>query len=90
MVCYDMADPRRLARIFRLLKSNGIPLQYSVFLVHASSLEMDQLENKIKAIINPAEDDVRAYRIPLANRKVVLGHPLVPDGMLIGCGIDTL
>ncbi len=90
IVCYDMADRRRLARIFRLLKANGIPLQYSVFLVHASTLEMGQLEEKIRQLINHEEDDVRAYRIPQLSHKVVLGRPLVLEGVLIDCGVDTL
>jgi CRISPR-associated protein Cas2 len=90
IVCYDMADRRRLARIFKLLKTQGVPLQYSVFLVHASALEIEQLEEKILRLINREEDDVRAYRIPHLNQKVVLGHSLVPQGLLIDCGVDAL
>lgn len=90
IVCYDMTDRRRQTRIFKLLKANGIPLQYSVFLVHASALEMAQLEEKMGKLINRECDDVRAYRIPQLNQKVVLGHPMVPDGLLIDCGVDTL
>jgi CRISPR-associated protein Cas2 len=90
IVCYDMTDRRRLARIFKLLKGHGIPLQYSVFLVHASALEMEDLEEKICNLINRQEDDVRTYRIPQFNQKVVLGHSMVPQGLLIDCGVDTL
>lgn len=65
-------------------------LQYSVFLVHASALEMAQLEDKMRKLINRESDDLRAYRIPHLSQKVVLGHPLVPDGFLIDGGIESL
>ena len=89
IVCYDMADPRRLARIFKLLKAHGIPLQYSVFLIEASSQEMAQLEEKICQLINRTEDDVRVYRLPAGPHRVILGQPLIPAGILIDCGVDA-
>ena len=33
LVTYDIADPKRLSRLFRFMKKQGVPLQYSVFLV---------------------------------------------------------
>jgi CRISPR-associated protein Cas2 len=85
MVCYDIANPKRLARIFKLLKSHGVPIQYSVFLVRASVLEMQRIVAKIQTIICDTEDDVRAYQIPAKNCRVLLGQALLPD-VLIGCG----
>lgn len=32
LVTYDIVQPRNLGRVFRLLKKNGVPVQYSVFL----------------------------------------------------------
>ena len=37
LVTYDIADPRRLAQVFKRLKKEGIPVQYSVFAVDASA-----------------------------------------------------
>ena len=31
LVCYDIAEPRRLARVWRAVREFGVPLQYSVF-----------------------------------------------------------
>lgn len=84
IVCYDMADRKRLARIFKLLKSHGIPLQRSVFLIHTSSVGMEKLEIQINSLINPKEDDVRAYRLPQSGQKFVLGRPLILQDMLFG------
>ena len=31
LVCYDIADEKRLTRIYRLMKGRGLHIQYSVF-----------------------------------------------------------
>lgn len=41
LVTYDIADPKRLGRLFRYLKKQGVPVQYSVFLVDASAAKME-------------------------------------------------
>ena len=88
IVCYDMKDRKRLARIFKFLKSQGIPIQYSVFLVHASSIAITQLEDRLCNLIDRNEDDVRIYAIPKCSKTVIMGQPLVPDGVLFGEGIQ--
>ena len=89
IVCYDMAERRRLARVFKLLKGHGIPLQRSVFLVHASALSMAQLRTQLASLLDAKEDDVRAYRLPEGGYRMVLGQPLIPQGMLPGAGAET-
>lgn len=84
VACYDIAERKRLARLFKLLKSEGIPLQYSVFLLHASEHELALLEERIRNIIHPKEDDVRIYKVPSRNDIWMIGKPLVPDGVLLG------
>jgi len=86
IVCYDMKDPKRLRRIFKFLKSQGIPIQYSVFLVHASSGVLAQLEVRLCKLINRNEDDVRIYAIPKCSNTIIMGHALIPDGILLGDG----
>lgn len=84
VACYDIAERKRLTRLFKLLKSEGVPLQYSVFLLHASEHELALLEERVRTIIHPKEDDVRIYKVPSRHDIWTMGKPLVPDGVLLG------
>ena len=81
LVIYDIAHPRRLARVFRQLKKEGIPLQYSVFSVDASNAKMGVLMALIATMINAREDDVRAYRLPENGWRATLGSAMVPEDL---------
>lgn len=86
IVCYDMKEPKRLRRVFKFLKSHGIPIQYSVFLVHASSNAIARFEVQLCKLIDRNEDDVRIYAIPKGSDPIIMGHALIPDGVLLGDG----
>lgn len=83
LVAYDIAEPRRGARLLRLLKRHGVPLQYSVFAVHATGAQMHALMREINGLICPATDDVRAYRLPVGAHIRTLGAGCLPDGVLV-------
>ena len=80
LVTYDIAERRRLAQVFKMLKKAGVPVQYSVFSVGASAVTMGQLMVKITQIIHAKEDDVRAYRLPLHGWRAELGESMIPEG----------
>jgi CRISPR-associated protein Cas2 len=84
LVTYDIADPRRLGRLYRFMKKQGIPVQYSVFQVEASATEIGALMVKIAKMIHPDADDVRAYRVPEKTWQVTLGTSILPDDVLPG------
>jgi CRISPR-associated protein Cas2 len=81
IVTYDIREPRRLGRVHRYLKKKGLPIQYSVFLVPASDLEMNSLVGGLKKLIDDRCDDVRAYKLPERSDHVMLGHSLLPEGV---------
>lgn len=81
LVTYDIADPRRLARVFKKLKKNGVPVQYSVFSVDANTLQVKMLMAQLATLIHPTEDDVRAYRLPERGWRATLGAAILPDGL---------
>lgn len=84
LVTYDIADPKRLGRLFKFLKKQGVPVQYSVFLVEASAVKMGDLIVQIAKMINADADDVRAYRLPENAWKVTLGSGILPEDILPG------
>lgn len=86
LVTYDIADPKRLARLFKFLKKQGVPLQYSVFMVEASAVKMSSLVLQMKAMVDGKADDVRAYRLPENLWQVTLGASILPDDILPGGG----
>jgi len=47
LITYDIADKRRLGRVFRLLKKHGLPVQYSVFFVHSKAPQISALMQQL-------------------------------------------
>jgi CRISPR-associated endonuclease Cas2 len=63
MLCYDIADIRRLGKVHRIMKKHGIAAQRSVFFVQGTEKEMNQLLDLIGRELKPKEDDIRAYPV---------------------------
>lgn len=83
LVCYDIASPKRLGRVHRYLKKQGMPLQYSVFLVQETRESLDLLLDGLDGIINAREDDVRAYPVNGVPEYTALGRQQLPEGLLL-------
>lgn len=86
VVAYDIADPRRLARVHRFLKEHAYPVQYSVFLGTFSEPALNTLLEGLAKIIHPRKDDVRAYPLPTTPDIESLGRPVLPAGVVPGDG----
>lgn len=84
IVAYDIHGSRDRARVFKLLKSHGIPLQYSVFQVRGTQAMLCALMHRLSGLIRGATDDVRAYRVPVDTQWVQLGQTKLPQGVLPG------
>lgn len=84
LVAYDIVDKRDLARVFKLLKKNGVPVQYSVFYVCASATKMGNLIVQLAKLIDAKNDDIRAYRLPENGWQITLGAAILPEYLLIG------
>jgi CRISPR-associated protein Cas2 len=87
LLCYDIASPRRLGRVFRYMRGRGVHLQYSVFYCSWTWPQLQEVKGKIGKIIHPAQDDVRIYPLPSEPRVLCLGLGLrVPEGVDIFWG----
>lgn len=58
IVCYDVSDPKRLRRVFRIMRGFGDSMQYSVFACDLSPRERVVLEATLVDAIHPDEDRV--------------------------------
>jgi CRISPR-associated protein Cas2 len=84
LVCYDIAEPRRLARVWRAVREFGVPLQYSVFWARLDDIGLGTALGAIVTRIEPRRDDVRFYPMPENVQITGLGRDVVPVGVDLG------
>ncbi len=58
IVSYDIANPKRLRKVFKTLRNCGDHLQLSVFECQLSASDLLQLRDTLSEIINHAHDQV--------------------------------
>ena len=83
LICYDIADPKHVARLHRLIKGFAQPVQRSVSFFEGSRAQLVRRMHDIAALIDPRDDDVRAYPIPVSVRLHRLGRGTMPSGVLL-------
>ncbi|MEA3522725.1 MAG: CRISPR-associated endonuclease Cas2 [Campylobacterota bacterium] len=64
LICYDIANPKRLARVAKTLEKVSIRIQKSQFYsMDTTKEECINIVKKLEEIINNDEDDVRIYKV---------------------------
>jgi len=87
IVAYDIANPRRLVRIARIMKDYGRRVQKSVFEVDLTESRFQEMKRRAERTMNLGEDGVKYF--PLCGRcseiLVVLGQgaPTGGDGAVV-------
>ena len=84
IICYDIANPRRLGRIHRALKKQALAVQYSVFLFSGTDAQLQRCLDKLQALMDERYDDIRAYPLPQRGLHLVLGASALPEGIVLG------
>jgi CRISPR-associated protein Cas2 len=56
IVCYDIADAKRLRRVFKICRNYGNHLQFSVFECDLNASEKIELERKLSETMNLKQD----------------------------------
>jgi CRISPR-associated protein Cas2 len=69
IVCYDVSTQtpegrRRLRRVAKVCESTGQRVQKSVFECQVDQAKYEELQHRLLAEINPAEDNLRMYQLP--------------------------
>ena len=94
VVTYDISSPKRWRKIFKILKSYGKPVQYSVFECRLSKAQIKSMHAALAAILDDQDDRVHCY--PLCGqcdeRTIVLGYggrsEELPDAWIVSDAID--
>lgn len=58
IVTYDIADPSRLRKVFKLMKAYGEHLQFSVFRCDLTKMTLATMKAKLNELIHAQEDQV--------------------------------
>ncbi len=61
IVAYDIADPRRLAKVAKILKDYGERVQKSIFEVKVDDKMFSRMKARIEEVIKKEEDGVKYF-----------------------------
>lgn len=81
LACYDIAEPRRLVRVWRAVREFGVPVQYSVFWARLDAVGLNRALAAVARRIDPRADDVRFYPLPDNVQITGLGRDVLPLGI---------
>ena len=71
LVCYDVRDPKRYRRLFKIMKGSGESVQYSVFRCHLDDSETERLRWRLSEVMAPEDALLVIDLCPSCARKVV-------------------
>jgi len=66
IVAYDIADPKRLRKIAKIMKDYGVRVQKSIFEVAVTETSFREMRRRAEAILEPLVDGVKYF--PLCER----------------------
>lgn len=91
LLAHDIRDPTRLGRVWRYLRKEGVRLQYSVYLLTGTRVQIDKILQNLLQMIDEKADDVRIYPLTENTRIWGLGKQFNDDGnTLCDAFIDKL
>jgi CRISPR-associated protein Cas2 len=85
LVGYDIASPRRLRRVHHYLKRRAFPVQYSLFVALLDEPGLNRLLQELARLIDPRQDDVRAWPVPERAEPDYFGRGLA-EGIVLALG----
>ena len=82
LICYDIADEKRVGKIGKLVEKNAMRIQRSVyFYEQVTKEELTLLLEKVLVILDEEADDLRVYNI--RNKGLHFGEAIDLDNPLI-------
>lgn len=74
VLCFDVPDNRRRAKLVKCLRNYGARVQRSVFEAVLDHKKFTEMETGVMKIVNPGEDSFFAYHLCANCEKRVLRH----------------
>ena len=71
LVCYDVRDPKRYRRLFKIVKGAGEAVQYSVFRCRLDDGETERLRWRLAQVMAPEDSLLIVDLCPSCSRRVV-------------------
>jgi CRISPR-associated protein Cas2 len=82
LICYDIADEKRVGKIGKLIEKHALRVQRSVYLFdNATKEDLTQLVDKILPLLDKEVDDLRVYKI--IDKGIHLGEAVDLENPLI-------
>lgn len=63
IVTYDISDPKRLARVAKIMKDYGVRVQKSIFEVTISPPVFEKMRARLEKVMDLAEDGVKYFSV---------------------------
>ena len=79
IVCYDIADPRRLNRVAKTLEAVGVRVQKSVFECGLTPDALPALRLRLRRLIDPSEDHILIAPVCMRCRYQICWQGKLPD-----------
>ncbi len=81
LIGYDITDPKRLQRIYRVMLKHATPIEYSIFMLHGTEREKQLCLDELVAMIDVDTDDLRCYPLPERGVQERIGKATLPSGI---------
>lgn len=81
LIAYDIANPRRLTRVAKIMEDFGRRVQFSVFEAELDARQFAFLQARVARVIEPAEDGVKYFLLcgECLKRVTVYGKGRLPE-----------
>lgn len=85
IVAYDIADPKRLKLVAKLLERDARRVQKSVFMFHGSRKQLDGIISGLVQYIDPFADRIQAWPVRTSTRagRVDAGNAIPDTGVAL-------
>ena len=88
LICYDIRQPARLAKIYRFLRQEALALQKSVFYARLTRQELDAIVAQLQQLMDETVDDIRIFPLQAGQSIRWHGRPLLPECIDFGPAPD--